>query len=168
MVKNGYFLLALLLLTGLVIVCGCTGVDQSADTKKAGSLANSLTDSKLRIVTEEFPPFNYAGSDGKLTGQATDVVKEILARQNQKADIEILPWNEGYELALFGPSVALFSTGRTEERENLFKWAGPVPSFDYTLYAKNKTDLSINSLEAAKKEKSVGVVKDDARQQFLL
>jgi ABC-type amino acid transport substrate-binding protein len=103
-----------------------------------------------------------------VTGQATDVVNGILARLNQKAGIEILPWSEGYGLARAGPGVALYSTGRTDEREQLFKWVGPVASFDYTLYAKKGAAMTIDSLEAAKKAGKIGVVKDDARHQFLV
>ncbi|MBN2734266.1 MAG: transporter substrate-binding domain-containing protein [Methanomicrobiaceae archaeon] len=155
------------LITGLLIVSGCTTQAPLSETTDAGP-EDKLKDSQLRIITEEFSPFNYAGPDGKPTGQSTDIVQEILARQNQKAEIEIMPWSEGYGLAQSGPYVALYSTGRTQERENLFKWAGPVASFDYTLYAMNTTGPAINSLEAAKKTKSIGVIKDDVRHQFLL
>jgi len=126
-----------------------------------------VTDTGLRIITENLPPFNYAGADGKAAGQATEVVNSILSRLNQTAEIEILPWTEGYSLARAGPRVALYSTGRTDERENLFRWVGPVASSEYTLYARNGSGLQINSLEAAKKGGRIGVVKDDARHQFL-
>ncbi|MDO8874010.1 MAG: transporter substrate-binding domain-containing protein [Methanoregula sp.] len=112
--------------------------------------------------------FNYAGPDGKAAGQATDVVNGILTRLNQNTVIEFLQWSEGYNLAHAGPCVALYSTGRTYQREKLFKWVGPVASFEYMFYAKNGTGLQINSLEAAKKVGRIGVVKDDARHQFLL
>ncbi len=95
------------------------------------------------------------------------MVNGILSRLNQNASIEILPWSEGYALTRTGPRVALYSTGRTDDRETLFRWVGPVASFDYMLYAKNGTGLQINSLEAAKKAGRIGVVKDDARHQFL-
>jgi hypothetical protein len=63
--------------------------------------------------------------------------------------------------------VALYSTGRTDERENLFKWVGPIASSEYILYARNGSGLQVNSLEAAKKAGRIGVVKDDVRHQFL-
>ncbi|MDD1658432.1 MAG: transporter substrate-binding domain-containing protein, partial [Methanomicrobiales archaeon] len=46
-------------------------------------------------------------------------------------------------------------------------WVGPVAAVDYTLYARNGSGLQIRSLEAAKKAGRIGVVKDDARHQFL-
>ncbi|PKL65320.1 MAG: ABC transporter substrate-binding protein [Methanomicrobiales archaeon HGW-Methanomicrobiales-3] len=150
----------LLLIAGLVLSCGCV-----SDTP---SPAAEPADAGIRIITEELPPFNYVGADGVVTGQATDVVNGILSRLNQKATIEVLPWNEGYNAAVAGPSVALYATGRTDERENLFKWVGPVTTFDYMLYTKSDSGITLDSLEAAKKVQAIGVVKDDARHQFLL
>ena len=164
----GYFIVVLLVVLGFAVTCGCTMQQPAADTRKSAADAGPATDAGLRIITEELPPFNYAGVDGKAAGQATEVVNGILTRLNQKAAIEILPWSEGYSLARAGPRVALYSTGRTDEREKLFKWVGPVASIDYTLYARKGSNLQINSLEAAKKAGLIGVVKDDARHQFLL
>jgi ABC-type amino acid transport substrate-binding protein len=161
-------------ITGLLIVmvfailCGCTASAPSADAGETPALAGSGTDSGLWIITEEQYPFNYAGANGTVTGQATDVVRGILFRLNQTANISILPWSEGYSIAQAGPGVALYSTVRTDEREHLFKWVGPVASYDYVLYAKNGTHFPINSLESAKKAGRICVVKDDFRYQFLL
>ena len=163
----GYFIIAVCVVVGCVIVCGCSTPAPSAETGQKVTPGSIVTDAGLRIITEDFPPFNYAGADGKATGQATEVVNHILARLNQKAEIEILPWTEGYHLARAGPRVALYSTARTDEREKLFKWVGPVASSEYTLYARNGSGLQINSLEGAKKAGRIGVVKDDARHQFL-
>jgi ABC-type amino acid transport substrate-binding protein len=162
--NRNYLVIILLITTGFVMACGCLATNPAGD---GNTTAAPATDAGIRIITEEFPPFNYAGADGKLTGQATDVVNGILARLNQKAVIEVLPWNEGYTAAVAGPNVALFSTGRTDEREHLFKWVGPITTFDYMLYAKSGSGISLDSLEAAKKAGTIGVVKDDARHQFL-
>ena len=153
---------------GLAIACGCLTPAPAANTGTGSPAAGTVTDAGLRIITEDFPPFNYAGPDGKVAGLSTEVVDGILARLNQKAPIEILPWSEGYELALAGPRIVLYSTVRTGERESLFKWVGPVAAIDYTLYGLNGSRLQVNSLEAAKKAGLIGVVKDDARYQFLV
>jgi len=164
----GYLIVVLFVVLGFVIACGCSTQAPSAETEKRVTTTGPATDAGLRIITEDFPPFNYAGADGRAAGQSTEVVNGILTRLNQKAAIEILPWSEGYNLARTGPRAALYSTGRTEEREKLFKWVGPVASFEYTLYARSGSGLQINSLEAAKKAGRIAVVKDDARHQFLL
>ncbi len=84
-----------------------------------------------------------------------------------KADIELMPWGDGYNIVLNEPGTALYSTGRTTEREPLFKWVGPIASYETVLYAKADSGIEIDSLEAAKKAESIAVVRDDSRQQFL-
>jgi ABC-type amino acid transport substrate-binding protein len=164
----GYVIVVVGILLGFAIAGGCTMQGPAEKTNKSGETAGPATDAGLRIITEELPPFNYAGTDGKATGQSTEVVNGILTRLNQNASIEVLPWSEGYSLTSAGPRTVLYSTGRTDEREKLFRWVGPVASMDYMLYARNGSGLQIGSLEAAKKSGRIGVVKDDARYQFLL
>ena len=163
---TGCCIIILLIIAGFAMAAGCT-TRSSPDTMGSVPAAPVLADAGFRIITENNPPFNYPGGDGKATGASTDVVNGILSRLNQTGAIEILPWSEGYSLAQAGPRVALYSTGRTADRENLFRWVGPIGSFDYVFYARNGTTLSVNSLEAAKKAGSIAVVQDDARYQFL-
>jgi ABC-type amino acid transport substrate-binding protein len=164
----GYVIVILFIVLGLTVTCGCSTQRPAADAVNRSGAAGPATDAGLRIITEDFPPFNYPGADGKAAGLSTDVVHDILARLNQTAVIEILPWSEGYSIALAGPRVVLYSTVRTDDREHLFRWVGPVAANDYTLYARKGSGLQITSLEAAKKAGLIGVVKDDARHQFLL
>ncbi|UUX92428.1 cache domain-containing protein [Methanoplanus endosymbiosus] len=145
-------------------ICGCTAGDSS---QAAITTEETVSESGLNIMTEEFPPFNYRDKNGEIAGQSTEIVKEILSRLNQKATIELLPWSESYDAALKEPNAVLYSAGINEEREPLFRWVGPIGSFDYVLYAKSGSGITINSLDAAKKTGKIGVVKDDTRQQFL-
>jgi len=122
---------------------------------------------KLQIITENFAPFNFISEDGKITGQSTEIVQEILSRLNLEIDIQLMPWNDGYELALSEPGVILFSTFRTAEREKLFQWVGPIGADEFLFYALEGSDLIIRNLEDAKTVTAIGVVQDDARHQFL-
>lgn len=155
MERKSCFILISVILLLFVAFSGCMG------------FAPAQEDSGLKIITEEFYPFNYLDENGRITGQSTEVVTGILEHLNQKAKIEMMPWSEGYNITLNEPDATLYSTTRTAEREDLFKWVGPVASYDYMLYAKNGSGISINSLDAAKKAGSIAVVKDDARHQFL-
>ena len=128
---------------------------------------NEKDTAELQIITEEFAPFNFRSKEGKITGQSTEIVREILSRLNLKIDIQLMPWNDGYELALSASDVVLYSTFRTNEREKLFQWVGPIGSDEYLFYAFADSDISIRSLEDAKKLSEIGVVQDDARHQFL-
>lgn len=120
----------------------------------------------LRIITESLPPYNYQDSTGKLTGQSVEIVQEILKRQLDTTQPEILPWSQGYNLALNQPNVALFSTVKTAERQQLFKWVGPIAEYKSIFYAKKGTAITVNTLSDAKKY-VVCVYQDDVHEQFL-
>jgi ABC-type amino acid transport substrate-binding protein len=138
-------------------ICGCTAGDSSSAPI---ATEKSVPESGLHIITEEFPPFSYKDKNGEITGQSTEIVKEILSRFNQKASITLLPWSEGYNAALTEPDAVLYSVGINEERKPLFKWAGTIGTFDYVFYAKSGSGTEIKSLDAAKKAGKIGVVKD--------
>jgi ABC-type amino acid transport substrate-binding protein len=123
---------------------------------------------QLQVYTEEFPPYNFRGPDGAVTGSSTDVVREISNRLGQEATIGLSSWSDGYSRTLSTPDTALYSTARTVEREHLFSWVGPIGSFDYVFYARNGTALPAASLEAVKRAGTIAVVRDDARHQYLV
>ncbi len=129
--------------------------------------ATAAVKSNVRLITENFPPFNFAGADGTAKGRSTAIVRGILMRLGQTASIEMRPWADGYNLALNTSNVALFSTQRTLARDPLFKWVGPIGSFEKALYAEANSTIAIPSLDAARKVGSICVVKDDVRQQML-
>ncbi len=122
---------------------------------------------KLRIITEDNPPFNFTDEKGTITGQSTEIVRQILKATGSDASIELMPWAQGYELAQTEPGIALYSTTRLPSRESLFKWVGPIGFDDNYFYTRRGSDLAINSLDDAKKLKSIAVYKDDSNQVFL-
>ena len=62
-----------------------------------------------------------------------------------------MPWAQGYTMAQRQPNVALYSTTRTESRENLFKWVGPLATMKWVFFAKAGSGIKISSLDDAKK-----------------
>jgi polar amino acid transport system substrate-binding protein len=127
----------------------------------AGPAAADMT-----LITEEFPPFNYT-QNGKLTGVATAVVREICRRLGTADNIEILPWARGYKRLQTEPNVVLFTTAWTKERAPLFNWVGPLFSVRLGFYARKNDPRRISSLEAAKKVAAIACYKDDFREQIL-
>lgn len=133
------------------------------------SLLIGLQDSawaELKIYTEENPPMNFT-RDGKLTGLAVDVSQEILKRLKMNNPIVVLPWARAYKLGLEQPDTLIFATMRTAERENLFKWVGPITLVSTSFYAKKGSGIRIESLVDAKKVKSIGVPNAFYTEQFL-
>jgi polar amino acid transport system substrate-binding protein len=122
---------------------------------------------KLRIITEDNPPFNFTDERGTITGQSTEIVRQILKATSSDASIELMPWSQGYGLTQTEPGTALYSTTRLPSRENLFKWVGPIGFDDNYFYTRAGSDLVINTLDDAKKLKSIAVYQDDSNQVYL-
>ena len=122
----------------------------------------------LQIITEDFAPFNFRSEDGEITGRSTEIVKEILSRFGLDIEIQLMNWNKAYAMALSKPDVILYSTFRTDDRENLFQWVGPIASDEMMFYSLQGSDIVIDSLEDVKAVVAIGVVKDDARHQLLV
>lgn len=124
------------------------------------------TSADLKIYTEDAPPLNFL-NNGKPDGVAVAIVNEIRTRVGEKSQIEFVPWARGYDEVQKNANVALFATTRTEARENLFKWVGPLAEKKWILYKKKGSPIAIKTLDDAKAVKSIGAYKDDAKEQFL-
>ena len=133
----------------------------------AMSLAASAWGQTLTVVTEEYPPYNYQGSDKKISGMATEVVAEVLQRTKISYKLGIYPWARAYQMAQDAPNVLIYSIGRNEQRETLFKWVDVIAPYDVYLYRlKSRTELKVGSV-ADIKHYRIGAVRDDVRAQYL-
>jgi polar amino acid transport system substrate-binding protein len=125
----------------------------------------------LRIITEEYPPYNYT-QGGEFTGLSTEVVRAVLEELDIDAEFEVNEWEMSYRIALSEPNVLIFSIGRNEERENLFKWVGEItPSERIFLFALKsrveRNQIEISDLDSAK-DYRIGTTKNDFREQYLV
>jgi len=111
------------------------------------------------VVTEEWAPYNYAQSDGKIVGSSTVIVEQTLKNSNIPYTLNIYPWARAYKLALNNANVLLYSAVRTPEREHLFHWVCPLNSVEYLVFKlASRKDIIINSLDDLKKH-STGVTR---------
>ena len=141
----------------LTTLSPCMASDQTATAKD------------LTYLTEQFPPLNFK-EDGNLQGISVDLLDMVWQRMGvdlNRSVIQILPWTEGYEKTLKENNTVLFTVGRVPEREQLFKWAGPIGSSWYVLLTKAGKNISISDPEDLKKLK-IGVIEDDLAVQMLL
>ena len=123
---------------------------------------------QLIVTTEDYPPFNFSSED-ELQGISTDIMSELFIRTQSKLtkkDIQLLPWTRAYKLALNRPNFAVYSTTRTESREDLFKWVGPFVPTVIAVVAKKEKAFEINTNEDLHKLR-IGVVRDDIGQLLL-
>ena len=121
----------------------------------------------LTFTTENFPPVNFSTDGGKtVTGSSAEIIKEMLRRTGHKATITLHPWRLAYKLAQDDAGTCVFSTSRTEVRENKFKWVGPLATTQWILYARADSPISAKSLDELKPY-IIGSYHADARAIYL-
>ncbi len=118
------------------------------------------------IMTEDYPPYNYPEENGKIAGLSTEVVREILKEVGHEDNIKIYPWARSYKIIQEKPNKVLYSMTRTPQREDMFKWVGPVAENNWVFFARKDSNIKINKLEDAKKY-TIGTYRDDACELFL-
>lgn len=128
---------------------------------------SSFSNVHLTLYTEELPPFNYIDRQGKIYGRSTEIIREIAKRTDSDVTIHLVPWSDGYNKVLSEPGTAIFSTVRTHERDNVFKWVGPIASVEYAFYGREEDNLQIHCLNDVERAGVVSVIQNDARHQLL-
>jgi polar amino acid transport system substrate-binding protein len=121
-------------------------------------------ETKIRVLSEEYPPFNYTDGKGNFTGTSTEVVKSVMSKLGVNIPIEVMTWDKSYDVVQKEPGAALFSMARSPEREHLFMWVGPIGSYENWLYAKKGSSVKVSSLEEARAVRKIAAVKDEAGQ----
>lgn len=131
-------------------------------------LASASELDQLNYITESYPPYNFR-SENKLQGIAVDLL--LAATQKSSAaltaqQIKLFPWPRAYNMALLGPKIVLFSTTRTEDREQRFNWVGPISPTRIVLLAK-KSDAIVIESENDIKKYVVGAIPNDIGDQLV-
>ena len=130
-------------------------------------LASNAWAGGLTLTTEDAPPFNYTNDDGKtILGSATEAIHELFKRANIDYTLTLYPWVRAIEMARTERDTCVYSTTRTEEREKHFLWVGPVAPNDWMFFAKADSNISLASVEDARKFK-IGGYRGDAVTLFL-
>lgn len=102
------------------------------------------------VLTEQLAPVHFE-EDGEVKGIATEIVQAIFKEANLAPKIEVFPWKRAYAIALKEKNTFIYTINRTEKRENLFKWIGPILSKETNLYKlKSRTDIQIKSIDDVK------------------
>lgn len=114
----------------------------------------------IHLKTENYPPFNMTGPGESIIGISTEIVETLFKRAGIDYTLELLPWQRAFSLALNEKHNAVFSTTRTAEREAKFKWVGPLVENNWVFLAKQSRNISVKSLEEAKKYRVGGYLGD--------
>ena len=154
---SSVFLIAVLI-GALLLTAGCISEEDRAPK-----------DVTLTYYTEQLPPYNYQ-ENGTLKGISVDLLESVTEELGAKVDreeIHLVPWAEGYQTALTQPGTVLFGMARTPEREQSFKWAGPIITDRQVLFARRGRGITIQSPEDLMGYR-IGVTAGDVAIQQLL
>lgn len=135
----------------------------------SASLISEKTPDSLTYYTEDLPPYNYV-ENGTAKGVTVDILENITKKSGipfSRDSIHIIPWEEAYAAALEGNRTVLFATARTHDRENLFKWVGPISMERYVLFAPEGSSISVTTPDDLS-GLIIGTVDGDASTQLLL
>jgi len=123
---------------------------------------------KFEYFTEEYPPYNFSDPQGQPTGLAVELLQMVWQNSGiEPQPIRIMPWARGYYLLTQKPNVVLFSTARTQAREELFKWVCPIGYSEYILLGRKAQNITLTSFEQMSQFR-ISAVRSDAAEQLLL
>jgi polar amino acid transport system substrate-binding protein len=121
-------------------------------------LPGSVSPGKLLIFTEDNPPQNMKDPDGNLSGSSVEIVEALMNEIGISENIDLTNWTNAYHQIQVAPNTMTFSTLRTEVREDLFHWVGPVCRKSYAFYVRTDGDIKISTIDEAKQLESVGTM----------
>jgi len=124
------------------------------------TLAQTLT-----LLTEDAYPFQQMENQ-QLAGMAVDVVNEVFKRAGVAHKDELLLWKDAYDRAQMYPDTCIYSTARTESREKLFKWIGPIVSNKWAAFAMKGFKGRLARADDFNQYR-VGVLKGDVKERYL-
>jgi polar amino acid transport system substrate-binding protein len=119
----------------------------------------------VNLLTEDAYPFQYLDNK-QLSGMAVEVVTEVFKRAGVAHKDELLSWKDAYDRAQIYPNTCIYSTARTENRERLFKWIGPIVENKWAAFAKKGFKGSLARPDDFKQYR-VGVLAGDAKERYL-
>ena len=159
----GFIAIVIVFISCVSAVCSINFFEPQISSINPNDLA------QLRYYTEQYPPYNYI-ENGQIKGVSVELLSAItqkLGAQATPSQINLTAWTDGYQEALTQNNPVLFSTVRLPERENLFKWAGPICTYQYALFAGWDTTTAVNNTVELKNYR-IGVITDDAAIPLLL
>jgi len=129
-------------------------------------LCQQVSAQTFRILTEEFPPYNYLQNE-QISGISVEITREILRRINHPDNIELMSWSNAYRLTQEQDGIVLFSTTRSPAREKLFKWVGPLVPNNLVFFGQKELIGKFSNLQDAKRVNKIGVYQDDYGELLL-
>lgn len=116
----------------------------------------------LTLYALEWAPYSWKHpGSGKVAGIASDIVDELMRRAGVHAGaIDTVPWARGLALTAATPDTCQIMVGRTAEREQKFKWIGPIGHSRWMFFGLRDSNIRLRQLHDARPY-LVGTIIDD-------
>ncbi|MCH7342731.1 transporter substrate-binding domain-containing protein [Pelomonas sp. CA6] len=138
---------------GLLACCGSPVSAQGEEPQLSG-------------FTESLAPLNYE-EHGQPRGFSVELLEMVAEQAGLKLSVQVLPWLRSVQMARGRPNSLLFSLTRTAEREDQYRWVGPISERRLLIYQMaNQPALKLRSLDALGTRK-LGVVRESAAAREL-
>lgn len=121
----------------------------------------------LNFYTEDNAPTNYLGENGP-TGIIVATINAMLSEigaDTERVKIEVLPWARAYKTLELKKNTVLFALTKTEQREDQFKWVGPIYRSNIILLGL-KTRFPNPQTPSSLTQHKVCAVKNDVGEQL--
>jgi polar amino acid transport system substrate-binding protein len=102
------------------------------------SLSGFAQTKPIKIVTEDFPPFQTL-ENGQITGPMYAVMVAICAEAKIQCDIQLMDWKDAYRQALDGEADVVFSILlEVPERANFFLLSPSIVNTSYSFFVTSR------------------------------
>lgn len=128
-------------------------------------LCYAAADNVVSLYTEHMPPYSYL-HEGRVEGINAELMRQLCQRLQLDCQLSLLPWRRAFENAQQQQMGGVFSTARSEQREALFRWVGPIASdWGFLFRLKGRTEVNPLDLEQAKQFK-LAVARGDVYENY--
>lgn len=118
------------------------------------------------FLTHFIRPFTYK-EHGEFKGFAVEIVREMMAEVDRHYPLKMFPFNRALSTARYQENTALFIVARRPEREEWFKWVGPLVTSGVYFYKRKDAPITARNLDDLKKLSAIGVGRGNADHTFL-
>ncbi|MEO0371431.1 MAG: transporter substrate-binding domain-containing protein [Pseudomonadota bacterium] len=111
-------------------------------------LSSAAAATDLRLMTEEYPPYNFQ-EGARISGLGAEQVFAIMDLAGLTYEVELTRWSRAIGSARKKPATCVFSTFRTPDREDDFEWIGPLSEDRALLIKEEGRVIELTKLEDA-------------------
>lgn len=89
---------------------------------------------QVNLYTEDYPPWNYSASNG-VAGINVALLRLALSQTGHQGNFAVVPWGRAQRFTQTEPDSCFFSAVRSEERESIYQWVGPLSQEQVQLFS---------------------------------